>query len=88
VLVVQTDGFNRSRIATTIVLMLSSNLRLAEAPGNVFVPADEAGLRLDSVVNVSQVVTLNKADLQEHVGRLPSRYLRAVTEGLKLVLFP
>lgn len=86
VLVVQTDGFNRSRIATTIVATLSGNLRLADAPGNVLLPAKESGLDRDSVVNVSQILTLDKSDLSARVGRIPGRYMRAVTEGLKLVL--
>lgn len=88
VIVVQTDAFNRSRIATTIAVVLTSNLRLADAPGNVLVPADESGLPKDSVANVSQIVTLGKAQLTARVGKLPPRFLRAVTEGLKLVLFP
>jgi len=85
-LVVQSDAFNRSRIATTIAVVLTSNLRLADAPGNVLVPAVDSGLPKDSVVNVSQIVTLDKAHFAERVSRLPSRYMRAVTEGLKMVL--
>jgi mRNA interferase MazF len=85
-LIVQSDAFNRSRIATTIVVALSSNVRLADAPGNVLVPASESGLPRDSVANVSQVITIDKTVLAERAGRLPARYVRAVTEGLKLVL--
>lgn len=86
-LIIQSNGFNRSRIATTIAVVLTSNLRLAEAPGNVFVPAEDSGLPKDSVVNVSQVVTLDKTALTQRAGKLASRYIRAVNEGLKLVLF-
>ena len=85
-LIVQSDAFNRSRIATTIVVALSSNLRLAEAPGNVFLPATDTGLPKDSVANVSQVLTIDKVALSERVSRLPARYMRGVSEGLKLVL--
>ena len=86
VLIVQTDGFNRSLISTTIVAALTSNTRLADAPGNVLLPAKASGLPKDSVVNVSQILTLDKSSLSVRVGRLPARYMRAVTEGLKLVL--
>jgi mRNA interferase MazF len=85
-LVVQSDAFNRSRIATTIAVVLSSNLRLADAPGNVLIPGVDSGLPNGSVANVSQVITLDKSQLTERAGKLPSRYMRAVTEGLKLVL--
>lgn len=85
-LIVQSNGFNRSRIATTIAVVIASNLRLAEAPGNVFIPAEDSGLPKDSVVNVSQVVTLDKTALSERVGKLTPRYVRAVNDGLKLVL--
>jgi mRNA interferase MazF len=60
-LVVQTEGFNRSLIATTMCVVLTSNVRLAEAPGNVLIPARESGLPKDAVANVSQVVTVDKA---------------------------
>ena len=85
-LIVQSDAFNRSRIATTIAVAISSNLRLVDAPGNVFVPATDSGLPKDSVANVSQIITVDKTVMTERVRRLPSRYMRAVTEGLKLVL--
>lgn len=85
-LVVQSDAFNRSRIATTIAVVLTSNVRLADAPGNVLIPAADSGLPKDSVANVSQIVTLDKSQLTERVSRLPPRYVRAVTEGLRLTL--
>ena len=85
-LIVQSDAFNRSKIATTIVVVLSSNLKLADAPGNVLVPATDSRLPKDSVANVSQVITIDKSDLSERVARLPARYMRAIAEGLKLVL--
>jgi mRNA interferase MazF len=87
-LIVQTDAFNRSLLATTIAIVLTSNLRLADAPGNVLIPADESGLPKDSVVNVSQLMTFAKSQLTERVRKLPARFMRAVTDGLKLVLIP
>ncbi len=86
VLVIQADSFNASRIQTTIVAVITTNLDLAEAPGNVLLPARSAGLPRDSVVNVSQLLTLDRAFLTEHAGTLPSRLRRSVDEGLRTVL--
>lgn len=86
VLIIQAGAFTRSRIATVIVVAVTSNLRLATAPGNVFVAAAESGLPQDSVVNVSQIVTLDKTVLDEYVGHLTTRTLTKVEEGLRLVL--
>ena len=86
VLVVQADAFNRSRLQTTIAVVLTSNLRLVDAPGNVLVPKAASGLPKDSVANVSQVVTLDRDFLAERTGKLPARLLAAVDAGLKLVL--
>ncbi len=72
VLVAQSDNFNQSRIDTVIVVAISSNLRLANAPGNVLLPRRATGLAKDSVANVSQVVTVDKGFLTEYVGMLPS----------------
>lgn len=86
VLLIQADAFTQSRIATIIVIVLSSNLRLAQAPGNVLVRARETGLPKDSVVNVSQIITIDKAVLDEYVGHLPNRLLLEVEQGIRLVL--
>jgi mRNA interferase MazF len=86
VLIVQADAFTRSRIATVIIAVITSNLRLATAPGNVFVAATETGLPRDSVVNVSQIITLDKAILDEYVGHLTTRTMTQVEEGIRLVL--
>jgi mRNA interferase MazF len=86
VLVVQSDAFTRSRIGTVIAVTLTSNLRLADAPGNVFVPMRSAGLSKDSVINVSQVVTLDRADFTERAGQLPGDVMRQVDRGIRLVL--
>jgi mRNA interferase MazF len=86
VLVVQSDTFNRSRIQTVIAVVLTANLRLVEAPGNVLVPAKVSGLPKDSVANVSQVVTLDKDFLTEPAGRIKGSLLSDVDSGLRLVL--
>ena len=86
VLVVQSDDFNRSRIATVIAIVITSNIRLAEAPGNVFLPQKLAGLPKDSVLNVSQVVTIDKSCLTEKLGILSPGVIDQVEKGLRLVL--
>ena len=86
VLLIQSDLFTRSRIATIIVLILSGNLRLAMAPGNVLLSAAESGLPKDSVVNVSQVFTIDKRHLIELAGRVSPRKLEQIEQGLRQVL--
>jgi mRNA interferase MazF len=86
VVLVQADAFNRSRIETTIAVVLTSNLRLVEAPGNVLVRAQESGLAKDSVANVSQLATVDRAVLTERVGRLPARVMTRLDDGLRLAL--
>lgn len=84
--VVQSDFFNRSQIATTVVCLITSNLTRAAAPGNVALAKGEASLPKASVVNVSQLQTVDKADLTERIGRLSPAKLKAVCQGL-LFLF-
>ena len=86
VLVVQSDAFNRSRLATVLALVLTSNARLLDAPGNVLVPAAASGLPRDSVANVTQLVTLDETYLRERAGRIPPKLMTQVDEGLRLVL--
>ena len=86
VVIVQSDAFNRSRIDTTIVVVLTSNLGLLDAPGNVLVPRKESGLKKDSVANVSQLATLDRLALTERCGRLHGPLMAAVDDGLALVL--
>ncbi|HLL82601.1 MAG TPA: type II toxin-antitoxin system PemK/MazF family toxin [Longimicrobium sp.] len=86
VIIVQDDLFNRSRISTVVAVMLTSNLRLVDAPGNVLVPGRSVGLAKDSVANVSQVMTIDREFLDEKIGRVPVRVMAAVDAGLKLVL--
>ena len=86
--VVQNDTFNRSRIKTTVICILTTNLRLAQAPGNVALDDGEANLLKKSVVNVSQVLTVNKSDLLPHekIGQLSSSRISEIINGLRLVI--
>jgi mRNA interferase MazF len=86
VLVVQADSFNLSRIQTAIVAVVTSNVELADAPGNVLLPARSAGLARDSVVNVSQLLTLDRDFLTEYAGTLSPRQQGCVDEGLRIIL--
>ena len=86
VLVVQSDRLNRSRLATVICAVLTSNLRLAVSRGNVVLPAAATGLPLDSVVNVSQVLTLDRDQLDERVGQIGKELIGLVDDGLRLAL--
>jgi mRNA interferase MazF len=86
VLIVQSNDFNRSRISTIIAVVITSNTKLAQAPGNVFLPQTATTLLKDSVANISQVITIDKSFLTERVGSLSSTYLHQVEVGLRLVL--
>lgn len=86
VLVVQSTAFNASRLATVIAVVISSNTSLAAMPGNVFLPAVASGLPRDSVANVTAVVTLDKAELEEPVGHLPETLMLELDQGLRHVL--
>ena len=86
VVVVQSDALNQSQIATVVCVTLTSNLRWSVAPGNVLLTAKHTGLDRDSVANVSQLVTLDKRQLTERVGKIPKRQMEAVFSGIDLVL--
>ena len=86
VLIMQSDAFNRSRLQTVIAVVLTTNLRLVDAPGNVLIPAKASGLRKDSVANVSQVITVDREFLIELAGRVRGQFLKDVENGLRLVL--
>lgn len=86
VIIIQSDTFNRSQIATVIAVIVTSNIRLAQAPGNVLLPKRATGLSQESVANVSQVVTIDKQFLTEQIGRLSSHLLDQVETGLRVVL--
>jgi len=86
VLVVQGDALNQSRIATVICVPLTSNLKWADAPGNVVLKAKMTGLPKDSVANVSQIVSVDRDILTERAGKVRARQLELVFAGLDLVL--
>lgn len=84
--VVQSDVFNRSLISTTVVCLITSNLRRTMAPGNVVLRKGDANLQKASVVNVSQVATVDKRDLAERIGKLPAGTVDVIRNGLQLLL--
>ena len=86
IVIVQGDAFNRSEIGTTVCVPLTSNLRWAEAPGNVLLTARAAGLPKDSVANASQVITLDRDALSKRVSRLPPKRLAQILSGIDIVL--
>ena len=86
VVIVSSDAFNRSRIQTVIVAAITSNLRLAEAPGNVRLTRRQSRLPKESVINVSQLLTLDRSFVSRRVGKLPAGQLAALEDGLRLAL--
>jgi mRNA interferase MazF len=86
VVIVQGDALNASRLATTVVVPLTSNLRWAAAPGNVSLPARRTGLPKDSVANVSQIVAIDRGLLDEHVGRVSRGEFSLILAGIDVVL--
>lgn len=86
VMVISANTFNTSNIATVLCAVVTRNLALATAPGNVRIGPKDSGLPRESVINVSQVVTLDKRYLDEVAGVVPRRQLRSVEAGLRLVL--
>lgn len=86
VLVVQAEAFNKSLISTVIVAVLTTNLRLAAAPGNVRLTKRQSGLPKDSVVNVSQLLTVDRSFLTERVGQVAASTMHEVDAGLARVL--
>ena len=87
VIIIQDDAFNRSKIQTIIVVIITSNLELAQAPGNVFLPKKDTGLPRDSVANVSQVITIDKSFLTERITSLSLEIQEEIDNGLRLVLY-
>lgn len=86
VLVIQSDPYNDSRLATVLAAVITSNTALAAMPGNVFLPAVATGLPRDSTLNVTALVTLNKTDLTERVSQAPPSLMHDVDQGLRRVL--
>jgi mRNA interferase MazF len=85
-LIVQSNDFNKSRINTIIALALTSNLKLADAPGNVMLPKKLTRLPKDSVANVSQIITIDKQFLSDPIGRVPVSIMRRIDAGMRLAL--
>jgi mRNA interferase MazF len=85
-MIVQGDPLNRSRIATAVCVPLTSNLRWADAPGNVLLPASISGLSKDSVANASQIVTLDRVALAKRIGKLGPKRLAQVLSGIDIIL--
>jgi len=85
-LIVQANEFNKSRINTVVSVAITSNIRLAGAPGNVLLPAKQSGLPKKSVINVSQIITIDKSFLTGKVHTLSNKIMARVEEGMRLVL--
>jgi mRNA interferase MazF len=86
--IVQNNVFNKSKINTVVACAITSNIIRASAPGNVMLKKGEGGLKKDSVVNISQVITVDKSDLVEKIGTLQPSKVRQVIEGIKLLIEP
>ncbi|AFY36295.1 type II toxin-antitoxin system PemK/MazF family toxin [Calothrix sp. PCC 7507] len=87
VLIIQDDIFTQSRINTVIVVIITSNIQLAEAPGNVLLSKGSSGLSRDSVANISQIFTVDKTFLVERIGSLPDYLQEEIDEGLRTILY-
>ncbi len=85
VVIVQGDSFNRSRIATVVVIPLTSNTRLATMPGNVLLPSGKTGLPKDSVANVTQIIAIDRSLLVERVGRISRPQVELLWKGVDIV---
>lgn len=86
--VVQNNAFNKSKINTVVVCALTSNLKRAEAPGNVLLERGEANLKKKSVVNISQIYTVDKKDLSEKIGSVSPKRTEQIINGVKFLLEP
>lgn len=86
VLIVQAESFNRSKLATVVVVAITSNLRLADAPGNVMLPKNKSSLLKDSAANVSQLSTIDRRSLKEPIASLDRITMQQIDEGLALIL--
>lgn len=86
VIIIQSDGFNKTNLNTSIVALITTNLELAEMHGNVMLKKNQSGLPKDSVVNITQIFTLDKRLLLEYVETLSERKMEQIDKGLRLVL--
>lgn len=86
IVIIQSDDFNKTNINTVIGAVITSNLVLAEMPGNVLIKKNQSELTKDSVVNVTQIVTIDNTELLEYVGKISERKMEQIERGLRLVL--
>ena len=86
VLIIQSDFFNQSKIKTCVVAMITTNLRLADIAGNVLLSTRTSNLEKESVVNVSQIFTVDRQDLLDFVGTVSEKKMEQIDKGLRLVL--
>ena len=86
--IVQNDAFNKSNINTVVACMLTSNVKLASSPGNILLGKGEANLPKASVVNVTQILTLNKSDLKQKIGQLQKEKINQIIDGIEFLLKP
>jgi mRNA interferase MazF len=84
--IIQSNSFNKSNINTTICAVITSNLKLADAPGNIILNPKTSGLPKDSVINISQIITIDKSFLIEKVGELTNKQINRLENSLKLIL--
>ncbi len=84
--VIQNDAFNRSKISTVVLCALTSNLKLAFAPGNVLIKKGEGNLPKASVINISQVITVKKGDLREKIGQFSKKKVEEIVYGFELLI--
>ena len=86
VVIISSNDFNVSKIKTIVVAVITSNLRLSDAPGNIELSKKSTGLTRSSVINVSQLITIDKSFLTEKIGKLTNKQLQMLNDGVKLVL--
>jgi mRNA interferase MazF len=86
IVIVQSDDFNQTKLNTVVGIVITSNLRLAQMPGNVALEKSAGRLSKDSVINVTQIVTIDRDDLLERIGSVPNDLMTRIDEGLRLVL--
>ena len=84
--VIQNNVFNESKINTVVACAITSNIKRAKAPGNILLKKGEGGLKKDSVVNISQIITIDKSDIEEKIGSLPVSKVKQIIEGVKLLI--
>lgn len=87
-MVIQNNIFNRSKINTVVLCALTSNLKRAQAPGNVLLKKGEGNLKKDCVINITQMVTINKSDLVDKIGTLSPARIRQIIDGVKILMEP